>query len=284
MNTPQQHPPEQEKLHDIHHLLTPLAIIGGAVALILVGGIFLTVKLEQQQQAKDTIITLASPSPITSEDATPTLAITYQPQVAGMSKEQAIATFHAVTLDRDIFRADKHLVRWEQEIISWRLRGQFTSEDRQCMEKIVEQFNPAMKTSKLQEMSASTGAERRAGIEIYLLPPNQFSSVNPDIRPEQTGQMFYSRSGYNLISSTIVVDSTQPIGGRCLYFQELMLQTMGLAFPIKDASLIVPIPSPNFIHNARYSASDLEMLRILYSPLLTPGLTKQEIDRRLLQD
>lgn len=267
MDLPSDIQPLQPKPQSTQHLL-PLGLAGVIVCLLLLAGIPYIILFEQQQRTQEGKIALASPSPLPPQSTIPSPlpTATYEPQVAGMSKKRAFELFRAVTFDRDVYGTDKHLVRWERASISWRLHSQFTSEDRACLTSIAQQFNSAMKTAQLEETLVDSSY--KTGIHIYVLPREQFSSVNTDIRPEKPDQLFYTRSGYGLSSVDILIDLNQPASSRCFYLHNRMLQAVGLASSLTDAN---------------YTNTDLEMLRILYSPLLTTGLTAPEVERRLMQ-
>lgn len=255
---------------DNHQHFVLSIIVGVGACLLLVISLIFIVHIEEQARVQKRTA-LPSPQAIARQEGVPIITPipSYAPRIPGMSKEGAFKLFKTDTFDKDIYNSDKHLVRWEQETIPWHLRGQFTPEDTQCMQSIAKQFNSAMQTATLTEQPTSSGGR---SIEIYILPSNQFSSVNPDIRPDKAAQMFYTLSGYTLSSIDILVDINQSTDFRCYYLQSLMLQSVGLANPILGNTI-----------RAQIDDIDLEMLRILYSPLLTAGLTQREAERRIVR-
>lgn len=272
MNTPQAENRNQ----------VPLIIAGGALLTLLITSIIATILFEQKHRAISKATLHASPQPISLMiPASSSPSASYQPNIPGISKQEAFDLFQTVTFDKDIYHTDKHLVRWESKTIPWRLRGQFTAEDTQCMQSIEKQFNTAMDTSKLEEQS---NVSQKNGITIYILPSDQFSSVDPDIRPEQPAQILYTLSGYTFSSVELLVDIHQSMDFRCYYLRNLMLRAVGLESPKLANYLVGESTSPSFLQYGRLeNFSHSEMLRILYSPLLTAGLTQEETKRRILQ-
>lgn len=259
-----------------HIILSTIA--GTIVCMLLVASLFLIVHIEEQSKA---LTLTASPSPkIIAPQESVTPLPSYTPHIPGMSTQEAFDLFKQNTFDKDIYSTEKRLVRWEQASIPWRLRGQFTPEDTVCMQSIAQQFNAAMEVAQLEEQNIQSG---RRGIEIYLLPKDQFSSINPDIRPERAAQMFYTLSGHALSSINLLIDTNQSTDFRCFYIRTLMLQAVGLANPVLGNHLAGQPTSPSFLQYGRVDELDNEMLRILYSPLVTSGLTEAETERRIVQ-
>lgn len=279
--------PEEPAPQQPPQYFLPLGIVGIVVFILLMAGLATTVMFEQQQRAKKQSVALASPSPIQeqSQIPSPTPQLTYQPQIPGLLTQSAVEIFLAVT--RLSNSSEEHrLIRWQHPEVMIALRGQPQPSDRECLNEILLQLNPVMESSELLLTD-----QRQSLVEVYILPKAQFSSVYVDTPADREAFFVYytdERAADTALSSVqLLVNSEGTAEERCWYMHSSTLKALGLLEP---AALSTTIP-PSFINQqnppflgSRYSSYDLEMVRILYSPLLTPGLTKTEVERRLLQE
>lgn len=275
MNSPEKLAPDETPL-------ILLSIVGSVLFVLLVTGLVIAVRFEQQQRQEQRSIPLVSPSPLAQQSpvVSPIPRLIYQPKIAGLSKPEVIGIFLTVTsLSKP--GEDKGLARWQPEEIVASLRGQPQTADVTCVDTIARELNPVLETSKLVVQK-----KENAPFEIYILPKNQFSSVDVDAPPDRKAFMRYRGNGATgITAATVLIDSALEQEERCWYARVFTLQGLGL-LSFSDH----PVMAESYLGKAgalvgfAYSPQDLEMARILYSPLLTTGLTHVEVERRLAQE
>jgi hypothetical protein len=239
--------PQEKSLH------VPLLIIGSIVCVILLALTVFVISYEQVKRQEQALQTKAMDDAFYSKfNPTPTPPPSFS--------RASVAAMMSAAQDREL------ITRWEIPEITVSLRGQPSLEDTSCIETAVQDLNSSMNTSKLVVAASPTPAS----IEIYILPKTQFSSVYVDSPVDRRSFIMYNTaSGTSALSDIkMLVDAEFSPQDRCANIRLNMLKSIGIFHPSDQA--------------APYSSSDLESVRILYSPYMTSGLTKSEVERRLI--
>lgn len=272
--------PEKPVLHETPLVL--VSIMGSVLFVLLVAGLVVAVTFEQRQRREQRSIPLVSPRPLAQRSpvASPTPRLLYQPNIAGLSRSEAIGIFLTVSgLSKP--GEEKGLARWQQEEIIAALRGQPAAADITCVDTIARELNPVLEASKLVVQK-----RENAPFEIYILPRNQFSSVEVDVPADRKSFLSYrDNASTGITKATLLIDADLSSEERCWYIRARTMQALGLlSFSDHPTMLKSYLGTTGAPLGSVYSSQDLEMARILYSPLLTAGLTRVEVERRLLQE
>lgn len=283
MNEPITPEPSEEsvpdrKAQESDSNLTPLAIAGSVIVVAVIVSVITVVMYEQRHKTEQAVTPIVSPGAISSPTPKPA-PLEYAPAVPELNRDQAISVFLTVTGITDSTK-EQLVRRWQQKNIIIGLRGQPRTEDEQCLAKVISELNAVMETSQLTRSENGV-----APIQIYILPRNQFTSVEVDSPPDRDALTFYdSQPDFSLLQANILVNAETHAPGRCYYIRGSMLNALGLIDGTTDPSVqgfVTLEPQPV---DAIYSPYDLEMVRILYSSRITSGLTAAEVERRLNQE
>ncbi len=206
--------------------------------------------------------------------STPTPLPPYTSIVSGISRDEMISIFRESILTKE---QNKYvLYRWETPVKVW-LRGQPTSSDRSCANLAVGELTQRMTSTSV------TISENQGNFVIYLLPKAQLSSIKPDVNPTSIVELFpeYDLSAQTFTSAKLLISSDLSQEGRCLELRKYLLSGLGVHPVTKNFSSTnyLSLNSPSSA--IPYGPVDREIIRILYSEYITPGLTGTEITRRL---
>ncbi len=234
----------------------PLLLIGTIIAIILIAITVLVIQIEQKHRNEK----LANKTLFSSSRGVSAPTPTPPP-----SYTQASINHFLSAVQMEDVTTKKVLSRWEQEEVRISLRGQSATDDAICVDAAISDLNSVMKTTHLTRSSSPTSSV----FEIYVLPQPQFTSVYVDTPADRRAFIVYN-VGYKqeaLHDVKMLIDATLTPQDRCSAIRANMLQAIGLFSPTDQT-----IP---------YASSDLEAVRILYSPYLTSGLTRTEVLRRV---
>lgn len=152
--------------------------------------------------------------------------------------------------------------------------------DSQCLQKIVGELNAVMQTSRFVMTQ-----EGQAPFEVYILPKSQFSTVFVDSPPDRDGlYVYYLRSDTIFDEVDMLINADLPPEERCWHMHYSILPSLGFLDPMAPTLPTSFLGKNHPAVGSGYSPYDLEMTRIVYSNLLTAGLTREEVNRRLLQE
>lgn len=244
-----------------------LALAGAAGAVLLAG------RGRPATPAETPPPAFSRPTP-TPTPLSPSPLPTYQPSTPGVSRADAIQAFLEVAPWPAEGSGPSRISRWERQPLL-RLRGQPTAEDRACVARIV------LDLTHILAGEAPVLREERGDLELYVLPKDQWTSVNPDARIDQRSALSLSGGGPGGLSrGHILIDRNLDAPSRCFQIRTRTTQAMGtFSWSRHPGTVVFAQESPD--RDAKFSPLDREVLRLLYSPVLTSGLTVEEIRRRL---
>lgn len=163
------------------------------------------------------------------------------------------------------------LHKWAGDI-RIRVYGAPTVDDMENLLKVVSELNDLLQGSVKLRFVAGDG-----DINIYFIPPDLFAFVEPMYVPGNTG--FFVAGWYEngaIIEAKILIASRGVTEqDRFHLIREELTQSLGLfqdSWQYQDS-----IFYQGWTGTVEYSAIDREVIRLLYSPLLRPGMSKEEV-------
>ena len=120
-------------------------------------------------------------------------------------------------------------------------------------------------------------AKRDTNVEIHFARESQFRSIEPNYVPTNYGFFWSWREGDAISKSSILI-ATDGISQRerSHLIREELTQSLGLA---QDSSRYPDsIFQTDWTETAQYSSIDRAVIRLLYDPMLKPGMTYRQVE------
>lgn len=201
---------------------------------------------------------------------------TYQPVAAGVARADVVKVFFEIAPWPDKTGGPSRVSRWETRP-RLRLRGQPAPEDQHCVAGVLRDL------ASIIPVAAPTHAPEEGNFEVYLLPKSQWTSVYPEAPLDRSAVLSSWWSGPSpgvLIRARLLIDRGLDEPTRCFYARTYIANGLGFyGWSTHPGTVVFAKRSPD--PDAKLSPLDRELLRLLYSPVLTPGLTVEEARRRL---
>jgi Protein of unknown function (DUF2927) len=209
-----------------------------------------------------------SPSPSTTPPA-PGKPKTAKPRI----DKAALKYFFKIALGAE-YGDNIHVVtRWMKPVVTVRVAGKPSAADRDCLGRVVSDFNKLTATTDLKLTTSAT-----ADIRVHFAPVSRFKSLEPNYVPDNDGFFHVDWSTGYIITNANVLIRTTGISSRirCHLIREELTQSTGL---MRDAN---DHPSSVFYGQywsapTRYSALDQKLIKLLYGGAIQPGDTKKTI-------
>ena len=122
-------------------------------------------------------------------------------------------------------REEAKLIKWTKPQVTIKKYGNFNQYLANCLDQIIADFNALSETTKLGITDSDND------IDLYLVPKEQFTEIEPGYVPGNEGFFYITWDKDNvIISSTILINSVGQIGdkARCHLMREELTQSMGL--------------------------------------------------------
>ncbi|UQU63364.1 DUF2927 domain-containing protein [Couchioplanes caeruleus] len=212
---------------------------------------------------------LGTPGPSPSTTPTADKPKTPKPKI----DRAALNYFFKIALGAE-YGDDIHVVtRWMKPVVTVRVAGKPSAADRDCLGRVVSDFNRLTATTDLKLTTSAT-----ADIRVHFAPVSRFKSLEPNYVPDNDGFFHVDWSAGYIITNANVLIRTTGISPRirCHLIREELTQSTGL---MRDAD---DHPSSVFYGQywsapTRYSALDQKLIKLLYGGAIQPGDTKKMI-------
>ncbi|EKE00125.1 MAG: hypothetical protein ACD_22C00089G0007 [uncultured bacterium] len=168
------------------------------------------------------------------------------------------------------------LVKWTKPKVTIKTYGDFNQYLTNCLDQVILDFNDISVTTDLV-INKDSG-----DINLYLVPKDRFLSIEPNYVAGNDGYFWMLWDDtYAITSSTILINSDYPDKDkeRCHLIREELTQSMGLAKDsdrYEDSIFYGPWRT-----TLTYADIDKELIKILYSSDLKPGMTVEEVRAHL---
>ncbi|MGA5303843.1 DUF2927 domain-containing protein [Nucisporomicrobium flavum] len=213
---------------------------------------------------------LGTPSP--SPSTTPSAAD--EPKTAKPKIDKAALTyFFKIALGAEYGDNIRVVTRWMKPVVTVRVAGKPSAADRDCLGRVVSDFNKLTATTDLKLTTSAT-----ADIRVHFAPVSRFASLEPNYVPNNDGFFHVDWSaGYVITNANILIRTTGITSRiRCHLIREELTQSTGL---MRDAD---DHPSSVFYGQywsapTRYSALDRKLIKLLYGGAVAPGDTKKAV-------
>ena len=185
----------------------------------------------------------------------------------------ALAYFFKIALGAEYGDDIEVVTRWAKPVVTVRVDGKPGSTGRDCLDRVVSDFNTLTATTDLRITNSAT-----ADIRVHFAPVNRFKSLEPDYVPGNDGFFHVDWTGNHTITNANVLIRTTGITNRirCHLIREELTQSMGL---MRDAN-----DHPTSVFYGRYAATpvrysklDEKLIKLLYGGAIQPGDTKKDI-------
>ncbi|BCJ49664.1 hypothetical protein Asp14428_11390 [Actinoplanes sp. NBRC 14428] len=228
------------------------------------------------------------PAPVA--DATPTVAASAPASPSGTPSavppavarpkvsRAALAYFFKIALGAEYGDELSVVVRWTKPVVTVRTDGTVSAASRDCLERVVADFNALSATTKLRLTGGGT-----ADIRMFFGPVSRFRAVEPAYVRDNDGFFSVKWAGDHAITAGTVLIRTTGIGAtvRCHLIREELTQSMGL---MRDAD---DYPDSVFYGRywatpTRYSRLDEKLIRLLYGGAVHPGDGRDAVTRAVI--
>jgi len=185
----------------------------------------------------------------------------------------ALSYFFKIALGAEYGDDINVVTRWTKPVVTVRVNGKPGSAGRDCLDRVVSDFNKLTATTDLRLTTEAT-----ADIRLHFAPVSRFKSLEPDYVPGNDGFFHVDWAGDHTITDANILIRTTGISNRirCHLIREELTQSMGL---MRDAN-----DHPTSVFYGRYSATpvrystlDQKLIKLLYGGAIQPGDTKQDI-------
>lgn len=158
------------------------------------------------------------------------------------------------------------------------ISGEYTSEDKQCLNKIVLDFNSISRNVKILRNSP-----QKTNIDMRFMPLQDFPDKVPKYVEGNAGFfVIYNSPSYEITSAEIYISSTDASPkARCHLIREELTQSMGLtndSFKYPD-SIFYQDPSDTTF----YSNLDRMLIDLLYNSDIRNGDSTKQVETKILE-
>ena len=184
--------------------------------------------------------------------------------------EEEINYFMEVALGSEYGGASATIKKWTSDL-RIRVSGSPTEDDRATLNQVISELNALLQPIELRLVDESPA------IEMYFVPPEDFSQYEPNYVPGNLGFFYaYWNADCEIGRATILIstdDLTQP--RRSHLIREELTQTLGLMRDAGRYSDSIFYDEPTTA--TAYSAIDETVIEMLYRPELTPCMGAEDV-------
>ncbi|TSC71970.1 MAG: hypothetical protein G01um101438_801 [Parcubacteria group bacterium Gr01-1014_38] len=217
--------------------------------------------------------TAASPSSTASVE--PSLP-PYQPANSSLRRDEIVDIFLEAAIGAKKEPQGDRLIRWERGP-TIHLAGRPMAEDISCADHVTTDLK------RLMQSSAPSLSRDKGDFEIHIVPKSQFSKILPGVAPSTRATLEPVWDGLrrSFMNVKMLLDSALTPQERCRQMRYLFLAGIGLFNDVNRPLEGSYIAAKATELDAPYSIVDQELVRIMYSSYVAPGMTAEEVRRRL---
>jgi uncharacterized protein YgiM (DUF1202 family) len=180
--------------------------------------------------------------------------------------------FLEVALGSEFGASDPRVRKWKDPV-RIKVIGSPTAEDRWTLTRVVSELRG------LTNLDISL-VDRDANVEMYFAPQSQFSRIEPNYRPRNSGFFWTWWNNYEINRARILISTTEVNQReRAHLIREEVTQALGL---MRDSDRYSDsIFYQRWTDVTEYSELDKAVIRMLYQPQVRPGMTRSQVVQAL---
>ncbi len=186
---------------------------------------------------------------------------------------QQISYFLEVALGAEFSQSSSaaRIRKWQGDV-NIQYFGSPTSEDLATLNSIINEVNELANGGIRLQL-----VDRNPNITIHFSPLSQFAQLEPNYQPGNYGYFWTRWDGNNTINNANVLITTTKVTQkeRSHLLREELTQSLGLmqdSYKYADSVFYQP-----WTDVTQYSAIDRSLIRMLYDPQISPGMTKAQV-------
>lgn len=188
------------------------------------------------------------------------------------TRQKTIDYFLEVALGSEYGTTSPTIKKWESDI-RIKVIGSPTSEDLKVLQGVIGEINILIDSIEVKLVDESPN------LEIYFIPVSQFAKYEPNYKPSNYGFCWVGWKDDVIYKSRVLISTTGITQReRSHLIREELTQALGL---MRDSSKYKEsIFYADWTDSTQYAEIDKVVIRLLYSPLVQPGVGEAELRLR----
>lgn len=156
------------------------------------------------------------------------------------------------------------------------VQGNPTREDEQALNDVIAELNTLIEDDRV----TLTLDNRNPNVLVRFVPESQFRSIEPNYRPRNLGFFWLEWNNQSIANARILISTTGVTQQeRSHLIREELTQVMGL---MRDSyNYADSIFYQRWTDVTEYAAIDREVIRLLYQPTITFGMSQREVSAEI---
>jgi hypothetical protein len=183
----------------------------------------------------------------------------------------------AISIGSEYGAARNFIAKWDDEV-SLAILGSPTQADKAAVEDIVADLNLLIAPTRINIVSGT------ADLRVHFAPIDDFPEILPSYEPVNYGYFSFAYNGAKVIDDADVLISTTGLSRAETnhLIREEVTQVLGMGKDLEDQASSIFYGRWTDIQD--YSVSDTKVVRAVYCPDVTPGMTSAEIRQTLKRE